>query len=80
MDGWLIQVTSGDPAKGPQTVEMYAVWEASDDDAIMKVITLQGLGEEHVVSTITDLGIEELTAHGLQPGQMARYQEELEEG
>lgn len=77
MDGWLIQVTSGNPAEGAQQVDLYAAWDPSDDDAVMLVIKNLGLTDEHVVSTVTDLPTETLAAHGLAPGQVAPYQEEL---
>lgn len=77
MDGWLIQVTSGDPAQGAQQVDLYVAWEASDDDAVLAVIKAQGLGDEHVVSTVIDLSAATLAAHGIAQGQVAPYQEEL---
>lgn len=77
MDGWLIQVTSGDPAQGAQQVDLYAAWESSDDDAVMLVIKTYGLGDEHVVSTVIDLPVETLAAHGISQGQAAPYREEL---
>lgn len=77
MDGWLIQVTSGDPAKGAQQVDLYAAWEPSDDDAVMLVMKAYGLGDEHVVSTVTDMSGAELAAHGLARGQVGPYREDL---
>ena len=77
MDGWLIQVTSGDPAQGAQQVDLYVAWESSDDDAVMLVIRNYGLGDDHVVSTVIDLPTETLAAHGISKGQTAPYQEEL---
>jgi hypothetical protein len=77
MDGWLIQVTSGDPTKGEQDVDMYAAWVPSDDDAVMLVIKNYGLGDEHVVSTVTDLSTEQMTTQGLSPGQTGPYNEDL---
>lgn len=77
MSGWLIQVTSGDPAKGAQQVDLYAVWEASDDDAVLLTIKSLGLGEEHVVSTVIDLPEEMLAAHGIAQGGVALYNDEL---
>lgn len=77
MDGWLIQVTSGDPKRGAQQVELYAAWEPSDDDAVRLVIKTYGLGDEHVVSTVIDLPTEILAAHGIAAGQTAHFQEDL---
>lgn len=77
MDGWLVQVTSGDPAQGEQHVDLYVAWESSDDDAVMAVIKAYGLGDEHVVSTIIDMPTEVLAAHGIDQGQVAPYREEL---
>ena len=77
MDGWLIQVTSGDPSYGAQQVDLYAAWDPSDDDAVMLVIRSLGLTDAHVVSTVIDLPTETLAAHGLAPGQIASYREGL---
>jgi hypothetical protein len=77
MDGWLIQVTSGDPAQGAQQVEMYAAYVSDDDDAVMLVIKNYGLGEEHVVATITDLKPDELKAQGIEPGQTCPFKEDV---
>ncbi len=77
MDGWLIQVSSGNPANGPQRVDLYAAWDPSDDDAVTLVIERYGLSDEHVVSTVIDLPAETLEAHGLSPGQVGPYLEDL---
>jgi hypothetical protein len=77
MDGWLIQVTSGNPAMGAQQVDLYAAWDSSDDDAVTLVIKSYGLTDEHVVSTVIDLSSETLAAHGLSPGQVGPYREDL---
>lgn len=76
MDGWLIQVTSGDPAKADQEVDMYAAWVPEDDDAIRLVIKNYGLGEDHVVATITSLSTDQLKDHGMEPGQTCPFKEE----
>jgi len=77
MDGWLIQVTSGNPANGAQQVDLYAAWDPSDDDAVMLVIKNYGLTDEHIVSTVIDLATETLEAHGLSSGQVGPYREDL---
>ena len=77
MDGWLIQVTSGNPAHGAQQVDLYAVWDPSDDDAVLRVIENYELSDEQVVSTVIDLPSETLAAHGLSPGQVGPYREDL---
>lgn len=74
-EGWLIQVTSGNPAEGDQEVDLYASWLPKEDDAVMNVIKTFNLTEDHIVSMVIDLPKETFEALGLKPGEAGPYKE-----
>lgn len=77
IDGWLLQVTSGDPRDGEQKVEMYAAWLGSEDEAATLVAKTFSLGEDQLVAIVDTLSAEELTKLGLSPGGACPYVEDL---
>lgn len=77
IDGWLLQVTNGDPRDGEQQVDMYAAWETSEDAAAALVSSTFSLSEDQLVAIVDTLSSEALTKLGLAPGQTCRYEEEL---
>ena len=77
IDGWLLQVTSGDPREGEQQVEMYAAWETSEDAAAELVSKTFSLGEDQLVAIVDTLPAESLTKLGLSPGQACPFAEEV---
>lgn len=74
-EGWLIQVTSGNPAEGEQDVTLYASWVPKEDDAVMNVIKTFNLTDDHIVSMVIDLPKETFEKLGLKPGEAAPYVE-----
>ncbi len=74
-EGWLIQVTSGDPRDGDQGVQLYASWEPKEDAAVLLVIKTFNLTDDHIVSMVIDLPVETMQKLGLQPGQAGPYHE-----
>lgn len=74
-EGWLIQVTSGNPAEGEQEVQLYASWVPKEDDAVMNVIKTFNLTEDHIVSMVIDLPKETFEKLGLKPGEAGPYHE-----
>ena len=77
IDGWLLQVTNGDPRDGEQQVDMYAAWEASEDAAAALVSSTFSLTEDQLVAIVDTLSSEVLTKLGLTPGKACKYVEEL---
>ncbi|WP_034997077.1 hypothetical protein [Beijerinckia mobilis] len=74
-EGWLIQVTSGNPADGEQDVELYASWVPGENDAVLTVIKTFNLTDDHIVSMVIDLPKETFEQLGLKPGEAGRYKE-----
>jgi hypothetical protein len=74
-EGWLIQVTSGNPADGDQEVQLYASYLPKEDDAVLNVIKTFNLSEDHIVSMVIDLPKETFDALGLKPGEAGPYKE-----
>jgi hypothetical protein len=77
IDGWLLQVTNGDPREGEQQVDMYAAWETSEDAAALLVRNTFSLTEDQLVAIVDTLPAETLTKLGLAPGKACEYVEEL---
>lgn len=77
IDGWVLQVTSGDPRVGEQSVEMYAAWEPSEDAAAALVAKTFSLEEGQLVAIVDTLSAESLAKLGLKPGEACLYSEEL---
>lgn len=76
IDGWLLQVTSGDPRDGEQQVDMYAAWETSEDAAAALVTKTFALAEDQLVAVVDTLPAEALSKLGLSPGQACPFVEE----
>lgn len=76
VDGWLIQVTTGDPRDGEQGVEMYAAWDQSEDNAVSMVIREFAPREDQIVAIVDTLSADLLTKLGLSPGQAGPYVED----
>ncbi len=74
-EGWLIQVTSGNPAEGEQDVALYASWVPKEDDAVLNVIKTFNLTDDHIVSMVIDLPKETFEKLGLKPGEAGPYKE-----
>jgi hypothetical protein len=72
-EGWLIQVTSGDPRDGQQDVSLYASWEPNENKAVLLVMSTFNLTEDHICSMVIDLPKETFEKLGLQPGQAGPY-------
>jgi len=79
-EGWLIQVTSGNPADGDQGVELYASWEPNENKAVLLVIDTFKLTDDHIVSMVIDLPKETFEALGLKPGEAGPYREDVAAG
>ena len=77
IEGWLLQVTYGDPCKGEQQVDMYAAWEASEDAAAALVSSTFSLTDDQLVAIVDTLPSETLSKLGLSPGQACKYVEEM---
>lgn len=78
INGWLMQVTGGDPRDGDQTVDMYAAWVPSEDEAAQLVLSTYSLAEDQVVAPVDTLEIDIMTKLGLQPGQVCPFVEETD--
>ncbi|MBS1214583.1 MAG: uncharacterized protein H6R26_3200 [Proteobacteria bacterium] len=77
IDGWLLQVTSGDPRDGEQQVDMYAAWVSSEDAAAQLVAKTFALAEDQLVAIVDTLPSETLAKLGLSPGEACPFVEEL---
>jgi hypothetical protein len=77
IEGWLLQVTSGDPRDGEQHVDMYAAWVTSEDAAIELVAKTFSLKEEELVAIVDTLPADSLGKLGLKPGEACAFSEEL---
>jgi hypothetical protein len=75
-EGWLIQVTNGDPREGDQGVQLYASWEPNENAAVLLVIKTFNLTDDHIVSMVIDLSSETMKNLGLEPGQAGLYKED----
>ncbi len=73
-EGWLIQVTKGNPAEGEQDVALYASWEPKEDAAVLLVIKTFNLAEEDIASMVIDLPKEVMEKLGLKPGEAGPLQ------
>jgi hypothetical protein len=76
-EGWLIQVTHGDPREGDQDVKLYASWEPNENAAVLLVIKTFELTDDHIVSMVIDLDSETMTKLGLKPGEAGPYDDAL---
>ncbi len=79
-EGWLIQVTAGNPAEGDQAVDLYASWEPKEDAAVLLVIKTFNLTDDHIVSMVIDLPKEVMEKLGLKPGEAGPYSEDVAAG
>jgi hypothetical protein len=77
IEGWLLQVTRGDPRDGEQSVDMFAAWVASEDAAAELVTKTFSLSEDELVAIVDTLPAETLSKLGLKPGEACPYSEEL---
>ncbi|CAL1241992.1 hypothetical protein [Candidatus Methylocalor cossyra] len=75
IDGWVLQVTSGNPQDGEQRVDMYIVWDESEDAATTLIKKQFSLNDDDIIAPVEAVTAETLTAQGLQPGQAAVYRE-----
>ncbi|QSA97810.1 hypothetical protein [Methylococcus sp. EFPC2] len=75
IDGWVFQVTSGNPKEGAQGVEMYIVWDASEDAAANLLKEKFSLGDDDILASVEAVTADILSAQGLQPGQASVFQE-----
>ncbi len=75
IDGWVVQVTSGNPKDGEQAVDMYIVWDASEDAAANILKEQFSLGEDAIIASVEAVTAETLSAQGLQPGQASMLPE-----
>jgi hypothetical protein len=76
-EGWLIQVTKGNPAEGEQDVALYASWEPKEDAAVLLVIKTFNLVEEDIASMVIDLPKDVMEKLGLKPGEAGPYREDV---
>lgn len=76
-EGWLIQITSGDPREGEQAVSLYASWEVEEDAAVMLVMKTFDLGDDHIGSMVIDLPRETFEKLGLKPGEAGPYRDDV---
>ena len=75
IDGWIVQVTSGNPKDGEQAVDMYIVWDASEDAAVNILKEQFSLCEDAIIASVEAVTAETLSAQGLQPGQATMLRE-----
>ncbi len=75
IDGWVVQVTSGNPKEGDQAVDMYIVWDASEDGAANILKEQFSVGEDAIIASVEAVTAETLSAQGLQPGQATVFRE-----
>jgi hypothetical protein len=80
INGWLLQVTRGDPRDGDQQVDMYAAWDPSEETAAELVRSTFSLSEDELIAIVDTLPAEVLTKLGLTPGRACKYVEELAAG
>lgn len=77
-EGWLIQVTSGDPRDGAQDVSLYASWESNENKAVLLVMKTFNLTEDHICSMVIDLPKETFEKLGLKPGEAGPYRDDID--
>lgn len=69
IDGWVVQVTRGNPRDGEQAVDMYAVWNESEDEAAAIVKQTFSVPDDDIIASVEALTADYLTAQGLNPGE-----------
>lgn len=75
IDGWVVQVTSGNPKDGEQGVDMYIVWDESEDAAANLIKKQFSISDDDIIASVEAVTAETLIAQGLQPGQAAVFRE-----